>query len=94
MNDRLAFWDSFSGLVPCKVIRIEASPDRDWTDVFGHKYCVVATITADRGPYRKGQQIAQTPHHIWPRDCARPKRGTYGMSYIVAPYDWAERLAN
>lgn len=92
METRLAYWDSFSGLVPCKVIRVETSPDPDWNDAFGHKYCVVAILTANRGPYRKGEQIAQSPAHIWPRDCAKPKRGTYGQTYIVGKYNWQERL--
>ena len=91
-NNRLAYWDSFSGLVPCRVIRIERSPDPDWRDPFGHDYGVVAVLTASRGPYRCGERIAQSPMHVWPRDCVRNKRGTYGRTKIVAPYDWAARI--
>ena len=93
MKHLLAYWDTFGGLIPCKVIRTEPSPDPEWTDVFGHKYIVVAELTADRGPYRKGQRIAQSPTHVWPRDCAKPKRGTYGQTYIVTEYDWETRLS-
>ena len=93
MNDRLAYWDSFSGLVPCKVIRVEEAPDLDYTDAFGYRYCVVAVLTVDRGPWRRGERIAQSPVHVWPRDCTKPKKGTYGQTYVVAPYDWRQRLA-
>lgn len=30
--------------------------------------------------------------NVWPRDCVRSKRGTYGQTKIVAPYDWRSRL--
>ena len=93
MTDKLAYWDTLAGLVPCKVIRIEMSPDPDWTDPFGYKYCVIAKVTADRGPYHKGEQIAQSPARVWPRDCSKPARGSYGMRYYVGRYDWAERVA-
>ena len=91
MNKMLAYWDCFAGLVPCTVIRIERS--NSYFDDIVEPYCVIATITADRGPYRRGQQIAQSPRHIWPRDIARPKRGTYGQTYIVTSYNWEERCA-
>ena len=93
MSARLAYWDSFVGLIPCRVVRIEKSPDPNWRDPFGRDYGVVATLTADRGPYHRGERIAQSPAHIWPRDYVRSKRGTYGQTKIVAPYDWSARLA-
>ncbi len=92
-NPMLAYWDSFSGLLPCKIIRVEAHPDPNWQDPFGHKYCVIAVLTADRGPYYKGEQIAQSPTHIWPCDCVRSKRGTFGQVKIVASYNWQERCS-
>ena len=56
----LAYWDSFAGLIPCKVIRYDAAIDP------GFPACVVAIITADRGCYRKGERIAQDTRNIWP----------------------------
>ena len=83
----LAYWDSFAGLVPCKVIRYDAAIDPTFPA------CVVAVLTADRGCYRKGERIAQNTRNVWPRDCVRSKRGTYGQTKIVAPYDWRARLS-
>ena len=94
MKKRLAYWDSFSGLVPCKVVGIERFIDPDYTDVFGHLYMVVAVLTVNRGPWRRGEQIVWSPAYIWPRDCVKPKRGTYGRTCIVARYDWRERVAS
>lgn len=87
LNPMLAYWDSFAGLVPCKVIRYDAAIDP------AYPACVVAIITATRGCYRKGERIAQNVGAIWPRNCVRAKRGTYGQTKIVAPYNWQERCA-
>ena len=87
-NPLLAFWDSFSGLIPCRVVRYDTAPDSEFPD------CVVAILTADRAPYRKGERIAQDCRNIWPRDCVRAKRGTSGQTKIVAPYNWRARLQN
>lgn len=92
MNQLLAYWDTFGGLIPCKVIRVEYSPDPNWRDPFGYNYAVIAILTANRGPYHKGEQIAQSPNKIWPRDTSKPKRGTYGQTYIVPKYDWEKRV--
>ena len=35
--------------------------------------------SADRGCYHKGERIAQSPMHVWPRDCVR------SQTKIVAP---------
>ena len=85
-NPLHAFWDSFAGLIPCRVVRYDAAIDPNFPA------CVVAILTADRGCYRKGTRIAQDCRNIWPRDCVRSKRGTSGQTKIVAPYDWRARL--
>ena len=87
-NPLLAYWDSFAGLIPCRVVRYDAAIDP------GFPACVVALITANRGCYRRGERIAQDCRNIWPRDCVRTKRGTYGRIKIVAAYDWRDRLAH
>ena len=86
-NPLLAYWDSFAGLIPCRVTRYDAAIDPYYPA------CVVAILTADRGCYHKGEVIAQNTGAIWPRDCVRTKRGTYGQTRIVASYDWRARLA-
>ncbi len=85
-NPRLAYWDSFAGLIPCRVVRYDAAIDP------GYPACVVAVLTATRGCYQRGERIAQDCRNIWPRDCVRAKRGTFGTVKIVAPYDWGARL--
>lgn len=80
-NPLLAYWDSFAGLIPCRVVR---AIDPGF---------LAAIITANRGCYHRGERITQNCRDIWPRDCVRTKRGTYGRKKIIAPYDWQARLS-
>lgn len=85
-NPLLAYWDSTCGLVKVRVLSIVAP------DFRGSGYDVRVEVTAARRPYKRGERMNLNPRYIWPRDCAKVKRGTYGRKYIVARYDWRERV--
>jgi hypothetical protein len=69
----LAFVDTLcNGLVPCKIIRIDMDKRQDGKPVA----FIVAQITAQRGPYRRGERISsESPGHIVPRDAVKRFRG-------------------
>ncbi|GAA3751110.1 hypothetical protein [Micromonospora maritima] len=48
----LAFWDTFSGLVPCRVLSIAGTEGDPST---GQKFKI--KLTAERGPYKAGEEI-------------------------------------
>ena len=71
-ND-LAFLDTIcNGLIPLKVLRIEDDIRQDGKPV---KH-VVAIVTANRGPYRRGEIVtSESLGHIVPRAAVRRFRG-------------------
>lgn len=75
----LAYFDSFAGLVPCRIVATG-----DWQD---NSSPMRVQYTATRGPYKRGQCDTWTRGHIVPRDKIR--RSKYGSSTILA-YDWAK----
>lgn len=67
----LAFFDTFSGLVPVKVMSVTA-PEKPPAFDLGHgnarvSILVTAKVTADQGPYKKGEVIENDSVHIVPR---------------------------
>jgi hypothetical protein len=69
----LAYYDSFSGLIPCKVTGY---------DGFSTVYF---TVTADRKTYKRGEKLTGIPSHVVPRKMIRVRSG----KYIVRPwYTW------
>lgn len=54
----------FSGLIPCKVVNVT-----DQLQNTAGVFCrhVVVRLTADRGPYRKGETIICPQHNVIPR---------------------------
>lgn len=76
-----AFWDTFAGLVPCKVTRIEgARPD----GIPSTCQTVFFTLTDDRGAYRKGENHSDFALHVVPPGAL--VRGQYSTrigAYVV-----------
>ena len=64
----LAFYDTFSGLVPCVVIEIKQS-------CYGFRCgpydAVKFKVTADHGPYCKGEILESDACHVPPRKMIR-----------------------
>ena len=56
----LAYFDSYAGLVPCKVLAIEATKYGD--------YIAYIRYTAQRGPYSRGETGKHNALKVFPRD--------------------------
>lgn len=67
----LAYYDSVTGLVLCKIISQKA------------RSSVTIQVTADRGPYKKGEQLVVSRSRVWDRKKSRPVRGSYGQRWIA-----------
>jgi hypothetical protein len=75
----LAYYDIlFNGLVPCKVTGIRVYNEH------GH-YEVYFTVTATRGPYKRGDKLFSSPLHVVPRAMVTIRRGRIG---IKTGYFW------
>lgn len=68
----LAYLDSFSGLIPCKVLRLV------------HSRCLEIQITTTRGAYKRGDVLEQSPHSVVPRSAVRLQAHTYR----IRPHKW------
>ena len=58
----LAYYDSFAGLLPCRVTAITGE-----SGMCGTSQRVTATLTAHRGAWRKGEQVETFGHSVCPR---------------------------
>lgn len=76
----LAYWDTFAGLVPCRVRHVAA------TRGGSPGWAADITLTAARGPYRRGEIHDNLPvGHVIPRPCVRKLRSRSCSPYII-PY--------
>ena len=67
----LAYYDTFSGLIPCKVLQITGDT------------CTIK-LTAARGAYKRGEILTDTNRrYVWDRAKSFPKRGSYGQHWVV-----------
>jgi len=63
-----AYYDTFSGLVPCKVIEIK---EQCYGYRCGPYDAVKFKVTADHGPYRKGEILTADASHVPPKSMIR-----------------------
>lgn len=80
----LAYLDTFSGMVPCKVVDI--TTERAWMSDM-ERPVVVVKLTATRGAYRRGEVIPMPPEHVVPRSSVRVRSGQYR---IRNDYAWVK----
>ena len=73
-----AYIDSFAGLVPCKVTRIEHDA--------GLNYVTVKVTGRANRAYKAGQELTMTGRSILPRDCVTGLKSMRGPR--IRPYDW------
>lgn len=74
----LAYWDTFSGLVPCKVLTVT---QKKWVQGLS----LQVRLTATRGAYKRGETTWVRAKGIVPRSSVR----SYDHKYvIVADYEW------
>ena len=59
--NELAYFDSFSGMIPCKVINIDNDK-------------ITVKLTCKRGAYKIGEILTFNTLHIVPRDSVRKNR--------------------
>lgn len=79
----LAYIDSFScGLVPCKVIRV-VHPGN------GQQVCgeseLVVKVTANRGHFRRGEELTERAYLVVPRPHIRRRQYHYRINTL---YEW------
>jgi hypothetical protein len=77
----LAYFDSFAGLIPCKVIAITGPPGvqtpTSWVRV-------IAAVTVDKSPYRRGEIVDGGAFWIVPRNAVkRAIKGARVRAYLV-----------
>jgi hypothetical protein len=72
----LAYFDSFAGLVPCRIVAVG-----DWNDA---NSLARVQYTATRGAYKRGEYDTQTLRYIVPRTAVRRRK--YGT--VIVAYRW------
>lgn len=77
----LAYLDSFSGLVPCRIIAVG-----DWSD--RNSECRVQ-YTATRGPYKRGQFDTWPLRNVVPRSAIRHRK----YNTTIQTYSWPAIIA-
>lgn len=81
----LALVEGVYSLVPCKVLRVWAHIQEN--GLIENSLDVV--VTASRPGYCKGEVLTDYPsRHIIPRQCVHTRRGSYGRTKYVTPYQW------
>lgn len=78
----LAYIDSFSGLVKCRVLKLETVKDPG--AMFPVTYAKVKVTSRTSRAYAPGQVIDVTTRIVVPRDSVIRRR----YSTTVTPYDW------
>ena len=74
----LAYYDSFNGLIPCKV-----------TGYDGYA-TVYFTVTANRGAYHKGEKLSGLPAYVVPRKMVHIRDAQY---LIRTSYTWVNGVS-
>ena len=69
----LAYYDSFQGLIPCKVTAYDGFQE------------VYFTVTANHGAYRKGEKLHSLPAYVVPRKMVHIRDAQY---LIRSSYTW------
>ncbi len=86
----LAYFDSFSGLVKCKVINVpKGGPFPGWIISNNQDNNIQFIVTANLGGYKRGRKLSAMSHKVVPRDHVI----TRGHQYrIRSNYSWVETI--
>jgi len=76
----LAYFDSIVGAIPCKVETIVSDTPQDKRPASFQE--VTATVTADRGAFRKGDKLKGWGLHFFPRQAL----GRGQFTQYIKPY--------
>ncbi|PWC98032.1 hypothetical protein [Azospirillum sp. TSO5] len=72
----LVYWDSFAGLVPCRIEKAEREAGQ---------IKITVEVTADRGPYKRGERHTKSGQWVVPRDRVKNRRH---CSTQILPFAW------
>lgn len=72
-----AYWDTFAGVVPCKVLSIQGADGMCSTN-----QRVKIKLTAGRGPYVSGEEHEDFGHSVLPKQCLLHRQ----YSSVIGPY--------
>lgn len=78
----LAYFDSFGGLVPCRIVRV--------VETSCHQTAVFVKLTASRGPYARNETVQTSISRVVPRSSIRRRKYTT----IIMPYSWKEEVGS
>jgi hypothetical protein len=75
----LAYFDSYKGgLIPCRVVE-------SWLDGFTGTGKTRVTLTASRGPYKRGETVDVLARNVIPRSALYVRSGQYRIRSYVWP---------
>jgi hypothetical protein len=75
----LAYYDTFAGLIPCKVTKV-FKDSGDCGTVVKAEFI----LTSDRQAYKKGEVLTDLAFHVIPRKAIRKTR----YSSLIMPYEY------
>ena len=83
------YWDTFAGLVPVKVVSIKSRDPLNHRPSSDHE--VIAKVTRDHGPYRKGETVSGWSIHFPPAKAIKRRKysSTIGYYNVIADNDIA-----
>jgi hypothetical protein len=79
--NELAYYDTFSGMIPCKVIAIDTDKSFDYDKGIPTSDKITVKLTANCQAYKRGEIITDNSMHIIPRESVRCNR-------ILNNYQW------
>lgn len=79
----LAYFDTFAGLIPCRVDRIEGTQRPD--GIPSSEQTAHFTLTANRGAYKRGEKLSAWVLHVVPRKAIKVRSGQFRIgAYRIA----------
>ena len=80
-----AFFDSYSGLIPCVVLAVKAGPHS-----YGGEMDAMVTfrLTAERHGYKKGETLTFSAGMVVPRKAVHVRSGQYRVRAYDVQADW------
>lgn len=86
----LAIWDSFSGMIFCRVLEVSWDYYHGFPIVNNRKMLVVQVTARKCKSYKQGEIVFAPPERVIPRACFHRIRGK-PFHYVVHPqYEWRE----
>jgi len=80
-----AFFDSYSGLIPCVVLAVKSNP-RDYGVMDA---MVTFKLTAERHGYKKGETLTFSAGMVVPRKAVHVRSGQYRVRAYDVQADWS-----